>query len=161
MGGRATKFGRRAWIVVVLVGLLVAVAVFVLLGFNWEAETGGWLCGTTFHRADFNPNAVKERCDSTVNRLMVTEVIVALFLGIVRGGPDRCRVGCPSSGAESSRGAESSSSVTVGWGRHWGVTTGDRAPRVKPTGRAADPTPTRSVTRATRRQIVASARLSS
>jgi hypothetical protein len=31
-------FGRRPWLVVVLVGLLVAVTVMVLLGLKWEAD---------------------------------------------------------------------------------------------------------------------------
>jgi hypothetical protein len=77
--------GRRPWLVVVLVGLLVALTVMVLLGLKWEAETGDYWCGTTFDRAEVF-DAIKERCDRAIYGLWMVEVILALLCGFVAAG---------------------------------------------------------------------------
>src|SRR5688572_29452395 len=74
--------GRRAWLMVVLVGVLVAVAVFVGLGLVWNAETGDYWCGTVFDRNEVF-DAIKERCHNAVNGLLSIEVVIALACGFV------------------------------------------------------------------------------
>jgi hypothetical protein len=71
-----------AWVVVVLVGLLVAAAVFIFLGFKWRVTWGAddWGCGTAFNPADYD---TPDQCSGARTTRLIFEIVVALFCGFV------------------------------------------------------------------------------
>ena len=71
-----------AWVVAALVGLAVAAALFVLLGFVWQVRWGdGYECGPLFNPVPDDGWA--EECDEARTKKAFVELFIAVFCGFV------------------------------------------------------------------------------